>query len=72
MIDRNELRWQGDAMIYQLDVNCFFDANNGGIDDVGGLTHKPDYIEDLGARLQDKIEMRPPAPILRVDGPEGS
>ena len=47
MIDRNHRR--------QLDVKTFFDANDDGIGDVGGLTQKRDYIEDPGARLQDKI-----------------
>jgi maltose alpha-D-glucosyltransferase/alpha-amylase len=55
MIDRNELRWHRDAIIYQLDVKSFLDANDDGIGDIGGLTGKLDYIEDPGARLQDKI-----------------
>ena len=38
MIDRNDLRWYRDAIIYRLHVKSFFDANNGGIGDSGGLT----------------------------------
>ena len=52
---RNDLRWYRDAIIYQLHVKSFFDANNDGIGDFAGLTQKLDYIEDPGARLQDKI-----------------
>jgi maltose alpha-D-glucosyltransferase / alpha-amylase len=55
MIDRNDLRRYRHATICQLHVKSFFDANNDGIGDVGGLTEKFDYIVDLGARLQDKI-----------------
>jgi maltose alpha-D-glucosyltransferase / alpha-amylase len=53
MIDRNDLRRYRDAMIYQLHVKSFLDANNDDIGDFGGLTEKFDYIVDLGARLQD-------------------
>jgi maltose alpha-D-glucosyltransferase / alpha-amylase len=49
MIDRNDLQWYRDAIIYQLHVKSFFDANNDGIGDFGGLTQKLDYIKDLGA-----------------------
>ena len=40
MIDRNDLRWYRDAIIYQLHVKSFFDANNDGIGDFAGLTEK--------------------------------
>jgi maltose alpha-D-glucosyltransferase / alpha-amylase len=49
MIDRNDLQWYRDAIIYQLHAKSFFDANNDGIGDFGGLTQKLDYIKDLGA-----------------------
>ena len=37
-----------DAVIYQLHVKSFFDANNDGIGDFKGLMEKLDYIADLG------------------------
>ena len=66
MIDRNDLRWYRDAIIYQLHVKSFFDANNDGIGDFAGLTEKLDYIKDLGATA---IWVMPfyPSP-LRDDG----
>jgi maltose alpha-D-glucosyltransferase / alpha-amylase len=66
MIDRNDVRWYKDAIIYQLHVKSFFDANNDGIGDFGGLTQKLNYIKDLGATA---IWVMPfyPSP-LRDDG----
>ncbi|MBO0735315.1 MAG: maltose alpha-D-glucosyltransferase, partial [Alphaproteobacteria bacterium] len=40
--------WYKDAIIYQLHVKAFFDANNDGIGDFEGLRHKLDYLQDLG------------------------
>jgi maltose alpha-D-glucosyltransferase / alpha-amylase len=40
--------WYKDAIIYQLHVKSFFDANNDGIGDLPGLIAKLDYIADLG------------------------
>jgi maltose alpha-D-glucosyltransferase/alpha-amylase len=40
--------WYKDAVIYQLHVKSFFDANNDGIGDFAGLIEKLDYIADLG------------------------
>ena len=40
--------WYKDAVIYQLHVKAFFDANNDGIGDFKGLTSKLDYIQELG------------------------
>ncbi|MCJ1887002.1 maltose alpha-D-glucosyltransferase [Pseudomonas sp. LA21] len=40
--------WYKDAIIYQLHVKSFFDANNDGIGDFRGLIEKLDYIADLG------------------------
>ena len=40
--------WYKDAVIYQLHVKSFFDANNDGIGDFPGLIAKLDYIADLG------------------------
>jgi maltose alpha-D-glucosyltransferase/alpha-amylase len=40
--------WYKDAVIYQLHVKSFFDANNDGIGDFQGLMSKLDYLADLG------------------------
>ncbi|MCL2452296.1 MAG: maltose alpha-D-glucosyltransferase [Alphaproteobacteria bacterium] len=49
MIDRDDLHWYRDAIIYQLHAKSYFDANNDGSGDFAGLTQKLDYIKDLGA-----------------------
>jgi maltose alpha-D-glucosyltransferase/alpha-amylase len=41
--------WYKDAVIYQLHVKSFFDANNDGVGDFRGLLEKLDYIAELGA-----------------------
>ena len=40
----NDPLWYKDAVIYQLHVKSFFDANNDGIGDFAGLIAKLDYI----------------------------
>ena len=40
--------WYKDAVIYQLHVKSFFDANNDGVGDFAGLMQKLDYIAELG------------------------
>ena len=40
--------WYKDAIIYQMHVKAFFDANNDGIGDFAGLAAKLDYIQELG------------------------
>ncbi len=40
--------WYKDAVIYQLHIKSFFDANDDGIGDFSGLNAKLDYIESLG------------------------
>src|SRR3954470_14368675 len=40
--------WYKDAVIYQVHVKSFFDANNDGVGDFEGLIEKLDYIVDLG------------------------
>ena len=44
----NDPCWYKDAIIYQIHVKSFFDANNDGIGDFPGLIEKLDYIVDLG------------------------
>ncbi|MDQ3288766.1 MAG: maltose alpha-D-glucosyltransferase [Pseudomonadota bacterium] len=46
-LDRDPL-WFKDAVIYQLHVKSFFDANDDGNGDFAGLISKLDYITDLG------------------------
>ncbi len=41
--------WYKDAIIYQLHVKSFFDANGDGIGDFAGLHEKLDHIASLGA-----------------------
>ena len=40
--------WYKDAVIYQLHVKSFFDANDDGVGDLPGLIEKLDYIASLG------------------------
>ncbi|MCA1944864.1 MAG: maltose alpha-D-glucosyltransferase [Desulfovibrio sp.] len=40
--------WYKDAIIYEVHIRSFFDANGDGIGDFIGLTKKLDYIADLG------------------------
>jgi maltose alpha-D-glucosyltransferase/alpha-amylase len=58
--------WYKDAVVYQLHVKAFFDANDDGNGDFRGLTTKLDYIKDLGV---DTIWLMPfyPSP-LKDDG----
>ena len=66
MIDRSDTQWYRDAIIYQLHVKSFFDANNDGMGDFVGVTQKLDYVKELGATA---IWVMPfyPSP-LRDDG----
>ncbi len=40
--------WYKDAIIYEVPVKSFFDANNDGIGDFAGLIEKLDYLQGLG------------------------
>ncbi len=40
--------WYKDAIIYEVHVRCFHDANNDGVGDFRGLIQKLDYLQDLG------------------------
>jgi maltose alpha-D-glucosyltransferase/alpha-amylase len=40
--------WYKDAVIYELHIKAFFDANGDGIGDFAGLIEKLDYVRDLG------------------------
>lgn len=58
--------WYKDAIIYQMHVKAFQDANGDGIGDFAGLAQKLDYIQELGVNA---IWLLPfyPSP-LRDDG----
>ncbi|MFL5257831.1 MAG: maltose alpha-D-glucosyltransferase [Rhodopila sp.] len=56
--------WYKDAIIYQLHVKSFFDANNDGIGDFPGLISKLDYIAELGVNA---IWLLPFYPSPRLD-----
>ncbi len=40
--------WYKDAVIYELHVKAFYDANGDGMGDFQGLLQKLDYLQDLG------------------------
>jgi maltose alpha-D-glucosyltransferase/alpha-amylase len=48
MIDRSDIHWYRDAILYQLHVKSFFDSDDDGVGDFEGVTRKLDYIRDLG------------------------
>ena len=58
--------WYKDAIIYQMHVKTFYDANDDGYGDFSGLIEKLDYVKNLGV---DCIWLLPffPSP-LRDDG----
>ena len=45
---QSESLWYKDAVIYQLHIKAFFDANDDGLGDFPGLIEKLDYVRDLG------------------------
>lgn len=59
-----ETQWYKDAVIYQLHVKSFFDANNDGQGDFAGLVEKLDYIAGLGVNT---IWLLPFYPSPRLD-----
>ncbi len=48
LIDRSVTDWYKDAIIYQLHIKAFLDADNNGYGDFRGLMEKLDYV--AGAR----------------------
>ena len=56
--------WYKDAVIYQIHLKSFFDANNDGVGDFQGLMQKLDYISELGVTA---IWMLPFYPSPRRD-----
>ncbi len=57
-------QWYRDAVVYQLHVKSFFDANDDGVGDFAGLMQKLDYIAELGV---DTIWLLPFYPSPRKD-----
>jgi maltose alpha-D-glucosyltransferase / alpha-amylase len=66
MIDRSQADWYKDAIIYQLHIKAFFDANNDGIGDFAGLMQKLDYVQELGVNTVWILPFYPSP--LRDDG----
>src|SRR3954454_3690345 len=64
--DAGDPLWYKDAIIYQLHVKAFFDANDDGIGDFEGLTRKLDYLQDLGVTALWLLPFYPSP--LRDDG----
>ena len=62
-LDQDPL-WYKDAVIYQLHVKSFFDANNDGVGDFPGLLAKLDYIAGLGVTA---VWLLPFYPSPRLD-----
>ena len=58
--------WYKDAIIYQLHVKAFFDADADGVGDFQGLRRKLDYLQDLGATALWLLPFYPSP--LRDDG----
>jgi maltose alpha-D-glucosyltransferase/alpha-amylase len=58
--------WYKDAIIYQLHIKAFFDANGDGIGDFAGLMAKLDYLKELGVSAVWVLPFYPSP--LRDDG----
>lgn len=59
-------QWYKDAVIYEVRVSSFYDANGDGIGDFQGLEQKLDYLEDLGVTALWLLPFYPSP--LRDDG----
>ena len=64
LVATDDPQWYKDAVIYQLHLKSFFDANNDGIGDFQGLLQKLDYIVELGV---DTLWLLPFFPSPRLD-----
>jgi maltose alpha-D-glucosyltransferase/alpha-amylase len=61
-----EATWYKDAVIYEVHVRAFRDANGDGVGDFRGLTEKLDYLRDLGVTALWLLPFYPSP--LRDDG----
>jgi maltose alpha-D-glucosyltransferase/alpha-amylase len=59
-------QWYKDAIIYELRVRSFYDANGDGVGDFEGLTSKLPYLQDLGVTALWLLPFYPSP--LRDDG----
>ncbi|MGH6739323.1 MAG: alpha-amylase family glycosyl hydrolase, partial [Bradyrhizobium sp.] len=66
MIDRTDRLWYKNAVIYEVHVKAFFDANQDGVGDLVGLTQKLDYLQELGVTALWLLPFYPSP--LRDDG----
>ncbi len=64
--ESSDALWYKDAVIYQLHIKAFFDADNDGVGDFEGLRHKLDYLQDLGVTALWLLPFYPSP--LRDDG----
>src|SRR5688500_20316687 len=62
----DERHWYKDAVIYELHVRSFFDADGDGVGDFRGLASKLDYLQDLGVTALWLLPFYPSP--LRDDG----
>ena len=62
----SEADWYKDAVIYELRVRSFYDANGDGIGDLRGPIEKLDYLKDLGVSALWLLPLYPSP--LRDDG----
>src|SRR5678815_4891663 len=58
--------WYKDAIVYQLHVKAFHDANGDGIGDFAGLAQRLDYVQELGVNTLWLLPFYPSP--LRDDG----
>ncbi len=65
-VDRSQPDWYRDAIIYQLHVKAYQDANGDGMGDFAGLMQRLDYIQDLGVTAIWTLPFYPSP--LRDDG----
>jgi len=61
---KKDFLWWRDGIIYHIYPRSFADSNNDGIGDLPGITHKLDYLQDLGV---DAIWLSPIYPSPDVD-----
>ena len=57
--------WYKDAIIYQMHVKAFHDANGDGIGDFAGLAQRLDYIQELGVNTLWLLPFYPVAAARR-------